>query len=116
MKRIFLFIAIFFAIVIFSCNSSKKASDGLPLWVRELRSSFEKDNAHAMIVEYSYKGKTVYLVSSCYQCPDAIDAVYDKDKNKLCEFGGIDGRNTCPDFAQQATNKKYIWQNKNFQY
>ena len=83
---------------------------------KRLISSFEKENVHAQILEYTYNEKKVYMISSCYQCPDAIDAVYDKENKRLCEFGGIDGRNTCPDFDQKATGKKIIWQNKNFQY
>lgn len=113
MKKIFLYCT---AIILISCSSSKKADNDYPLWVKQTISNFEKDNARAQIIQYSYNDKTVYLVSNCYHCPDAMDIVYDKDNNKVCEFGGIAGRNTCPDFDQKATNKKIVWQNKNFQY
>ena len=113
MKKIFVYGA---AVILISCSSSKKADNDYPSWVKQTISSFEKDNAHAQILEYSYNEKTVYYISNCYQCPDAMDIVYDRENNKLCEFGGFAGRNTCPDFAQKATNKKIVWQNKNFHY
>lgn len=116
MKKInFLCIALI-AMIIISCASSKKADNNLPSWVKELSATFEKENSHSQILEYTYNNKTVYFVSFCYQCPDAIDAVYDKENNKLCEFGGFVGLNTCPDFDQKATNKKVVWRNKNFEY
>ena len=120
MKKILLIA--FLAIIAGSCDQNKKTDQSpatkadYPQWVKEMMSSFEKENAHAEILQYTYNGKTVFMVSMCYQCPDAIDAVYDENNNVLCQFGGIDGRNTCPDFDQKASDKKIVWRNKNFQY
>jgi hypothetical protein len=116
MKKIILVIIIIFSTIFLGCNSSKKTNTTFPAWVNETISNFEKENDRAEISEYLYKGDTVYMVSYCYHCPDAIDAVYDKEGKKLCEFGGIDGRDTCPGFFEEATNKKVIWRNKKFKY
>ena len=116
MKKIFLYCFVIFLAIVVSCTSSKKADNNYPSWVKDLISSFEKENAHAQIKEYNYNGRPVYLISNCYLCPDAMDIVYDKENNKVCEFGGIAGRNTCPDFDQKASDKKIVWQNKNFEY
>jgi hypothetical protein len=62
----------------------------------------------AEIVSYAYKGKTVYLVDMCIQCPDYRTTVVNCEGQVICEFGGIDGRNTCPDFAD-ATRLEVVW-------
>ncbi|MCH7770781.1 MAG: hypothetical protein IIA49_07155 [Bacteroidetes bacterium] len=64
-----------------------------------------------MIIQYWYNGNDVLLIDNCYQCADALSVVYDCEKNIVCEFGGIDGRNTCPDFYQIATNEEILYDN-----
>jgi len=36
---------------------------------------------------------------------------YDCEGNVICEFGGFDGRNTCPDFESNVSNMELIWTN-----
>lgn len=81
-------------------------------WLKELIAGFEKDNMHKQLIEqYTYNGKEVFMIHDCYQCPDALTYVYDKEKNVLCEFGGFVGKNTCLDFIEKAVNKKTLYQN-----
>lgn len=76
-------------------------------WLREIVVQFDEnmsDNS-ARITQYEYKSQCVFVIEDCFQCPDALTYVYDENKNLICEFGGIDGRNSCPDFFEQATNR-----------
>ncbi len=40
-----------------------------------------------------------------------MDQVYNCQGQVICQFGGIAGLNTCPDFYDTATDKKVIWKN-----
>jgi len=81
-------------------------------WLKEMIVGFEKDTYHKQIIEqYTYKEKEVYMVHTCYQCPDAITYVYDKEKNVICESGGFVGKDTCSDFEEKATDKKILYNN-----
>ncbi|HNZ81627.1 MAG: DUF6970 domain-containing protein [Bacteroidales bacterium] len=57
----------------------------------------------------SYKNHEGFLVDFCVNCPDGLVVFFDCDSNVLCEFGGIDGRNTCPDFELEVMNKELIY-------
>lgn len=82
------------------------------VWLKDMIAGFEKDMYHKQKIEqYTYKEKEAYMVHTCYQCPDAITYVYDKEKNVICEFGGFVGKNTCPDFEEKATDKKILYNN-----
>lgn len=82
-------------------------------WLKELKETFEQSSqaAGTRIVQYEYEGECVFLVDDCYGCADALQVVYNFDQEKICEFGGIDGRNTCPDFMEKATGKIILWHN-----
>ena len=113
------FLYFFLMALILSCkpNSSlqKKAKsvEELP-WIKEQIASFKKNPfpSKSAITTYQHKGKTVYLIESCYECPDAVSLLYNSKKEKLCTFGGmIANTNNCPDFFEEATDKKIIWKN-----
>ena len=100
-------IIVFFSLLLLvtSCKSknSTQGKEQKILWIEELKIQFkEAVNQEQQIILYKYKNQYVYLVDACYQCPDAMSFVYDKEKNKLCEFGGIIGVNSCPDFNDKA--------------
>jgi hypothetical protein len=65
----------------------------------------------AEIVSYTYQGQTVFLLDLCVQCPDSQSWVANCQGEAICEFGGITGKNTCPDFSQKAVEKEVIWKN-----
>ncbi|MBN1118519.1 MAG: hypothetical protein JXA77_15015 [Bacteroidales bacterium] len=65
----------------------------------------------AQIIQYNYKGETVFMINSCYMCPDALAVVYGCDGEIVCEFGGFAGLNTCPDFYSLATDSLMLWNN-----
>lgn len=72
-----------------------------------------KNNADikSEVIRYTYHGQTVYYIDSCKGCADSMALVYTCSGEVICQFGGIAGFNTCPDFADFAIDKKVIWQN-----
>ena len=96
-----------------SCKAQQPSvgdSDHLPQWLTEKISGFkESDNDRARVQAYRYRGDTVYMVEECYGCPDAIAVVYAANGDVLCEFGGIAGSNSCPDFDREARLLRQIW-------
>lgn len=80
-------------------------------WLKELVSGFDisQQAAGAKVYSYSYNGNQVFLVNPCVNCADGLTYVYDCLGEKICEFGGIDGRNTCPDFQDSATDEVLLF-------
>lgn len=106
-------------VMIVSCKTTSNAQKSIEkpfediLWLKELKEGFDKDSSikKAMIIQYEYKNEIVYLVENCYQCPDGMSTVYNSKKEKVCEFGGIMGMSTCPDFSEKASKEKVIYKN-----
>ena len=94
-----------------TCNTNNPLEE--ISWLKGIRDVFDLDMGaqRQMIIQYRYNGEDVFLIVHCYQCPDAISVVYDCEKNIVCEFGGIDGRDTCPGFYQNATNEETLYDN-----
>jgi len=82
-------------------------------WLHNIKITFEQstDASQKQIIQYTYKNKTVFMINPCFNCPDNLITVYSCNGGKICEFGGISGLNTCPDFYEQATNKIILWEN-----
>ncbi len=67
-------------------------------------------NPAAEINEYTYNGKTVYLISA--DCCDRYSQLVDENCNYLCApSGGITGRGDgkCADFSEKAKLVRLIW-------
>jgi hypothetical protein len=80
-------------------------------WLRAIIESAQEGPHKAEVIRYSYNGETVYLINTCKDCADTMDQVYNCSGQVICQFGGIAGLNTCPDFEDKAKNKKVIWKN-----
>ena len=82
-------------------------------WLRELKLNLEKTMSpnKQEIIQYTYHKQTVFLVNSCKDCADNLVVIYNCSGEKICEFGGIDGRDTCSDFNTTKTNKILLWEN-----
>ncbi len=66
------------------------------------------------IIQYTYQNEVVYLVNDCINnCSDALTVVYNCDETIICEFGGIAGLNTCPDFEMEATDSEVLFSTRN---
>lgn len=69
-----------------------------------------KQNPPAEVVQYTYQGRTVYLVKG--GCCDNYNYLFDACGNVLCAAsGGITGNGDgrCPDFQTAATNPVLLW-------
>ena len=80
-------------------------------WLRSIITNAQKNSAKAEVIRYQYKGETVYHINTCKDCADSMSQVYNCSGEVICQFGGIAGFNTCPDFEATATGKKVIWHN-----
>lgn len=93
------------------CNVQNPAEE--LLWLKEIRLVFEQRMiaVGAQIIQFTYKGQYVFWIDDCYNCPDAMILIYNCSGDIICEIGGIDGRNTCPDFFTQATDSTMLYDN-----
>ncbi len=90
------------------------SSSGNPGWVTRLVASWQKaplGNPPQSIWRYEYKNQAVYYVPP--QCCDQYSTLYDLRGSVICApDGGITGHGDgkCPDFFQERTKEKLIWQ------
>ncbi len=122
MKRILLVISVFIvaSVLPYSCETFESANmqvcdvenplEDLP-WLKDIKLAIQLNMSPAgsQIIQYSYKGEYVFWVDVCFQCPDGVIAVYNCAGEVICEFGGIDGRNTCIDFETEATDSTNLF-------
>lgn len=85
------------------------ATGSTPSWLLTIISELEVTGNPGEVIRYTYNNEYVFLIDGCHQCPDYLSVVYSCDQVVLCEFGGIAGLNTCPDFVDKATHEKLIW-------
>jgi hypothetical protein len=80
-------------------------------WLKELKTSLELSAkmAGAQIILYRYHGEDVFWINDCYNCMDGLIQVYNCSGEVICQFGGIIGMNTCPDFFEEATDSTMLW-------
>ncbi len=89
--------------------------DSIPVCVRKMIDEANKEippNAPVQVDEYSYNGKTVFLLTA--QCCDQFNTLYDDSCKMICSpSGGITGRGDrkCEDFSKTAKHIKMIWTN-----
>jgi hypothetical protein len=80
-------------------------------WLTQIIEDAQESPQKAEVIRYKYNGQTVYNINTCLDCADSMAQVYNCSGDVICQFGGIAGFNTCPDFEEKATNKKVIWRN-----
>lgn len=79
-------------------------------WLIEMKNTFETDQeSNQKIIQYDYKNEKVFYIIHCDNCPDATTSVLNCQKETICQFGGIAGMNTCPNFTNEASNKKVLY-------
>ncbi|HOA46503.1 MAG: hypothetical protein BWX65_00708 [Bacteroidetes bacterium ADurb.Bin057] len=111
--------ALVFFLVLFGCDKENKTQNDKFCKVDDpineliwLKNIIAEASNPTTIHSCSYKNNEGFLVDFCVGCPDGLVVFFDCDSNVLCEFGGIDGRNSCPDFDFEVMEKKLIWTNK----
>lgn len=78
-------------------------------WLQTIIQNANQNTSKAEVIRYRYNNQTVYYINTCLDCADSMAQVYTCAGDVICQFGGIAGLNTCPDFADKATGKKVIW-------
>jgi hypothetical protein len=117
MNKIFTLFTILLLPLLVACNGvmSDSASnqvcpnDFSAILIDQLRQK-PKQNPAAEVTQYTYQGRTVYLVTG--GCCDAYNYLFDTCGNVLCAAsGGLSGKGdgACPDFLTTATNPILLW-------
>ena len=104
--------------ILFSCASARinKSSNAMLSCLSSKIEIMKNDPSQGeplSIIQYAYKGKTVYYVASA--CCDKYNIVYDSACNLLgYPDGGYTGKGDGKmlDFFKEATDKKIIWEKK----
>ena len=99
-------------LLLLSCEedcSQKKCTN--PIWINATIQSITLQGNKGEIIKYLYQNQEVYLVRGCLECADYNDVVRNCEGKIICEFGGIAGINTCPDFSKVAIKLATIWKN-----
>ena len=125
--KLFLIVFGLIALIVTSCNKNNTEPELVPVkpccgvqkpleelkWLREIKFEMEA-NANMIggqIIAYRYNGEDVFWIDDCYNCADKLVKVFDCSGGVICEFGGIAGQNTCPDFAEKATDSLMLFNN-----
>ena len=98
----------------FQCQSSFYADDPYcsdTAWLQTIIENAKQNSSKAEVIRYRYNEQTVYYINTCIDCADGMAQVHTCSGEVICQFGGIAGFNTCPDFNDTATDKKVIWKN-----
>lgn len=96
-------------------DNREAVKDSIPVCVRKLIDDANKEmppNAPVQVDEYSYNGKTVFLLTA--PCCDQFNTLYDDSCKMICSpSGGITGRGDlkCEDFSTTAKHIKLVWEN-----
>ncbi len=80
-------------------------------WLREKFEIMKANPFKSYIYKCIYNYQEGFIIDICFMCPDVLVEFYDCEGNVICEFGGFDGRNTCPDFESNVSNMELIWTN-----
>ncbi len=80
-------------------------------WLKTIIANAKESGNKGEVIQYQYHGEKVFSINTCVGCADAMTVVLDCAGETKCQFGGIAGFNTCPDFEDKATNKKILWSN-----
>lgn len=114
MKHLFLLLAL---ITLFSCeedeNELPKIDDcsTAPLetvdWLKNLIQNGQSNGLE--IIQYTFQDQTAFLVDNCIDCSDNLTTLLSCQQDTLCQFGGIAGINTCPNFEDEAGDGQLIF-------
>lgn len=118
-NKYLLVLFLFFAV---SCEKEPKEDDveicgtTKPLedieWLKTYVEQAENADELREVYWAKYMGEDVFIFPSCEQCYDGMTIVYSCSREQLCNFGGIEGVNTCPDYSEHVSDEKLLWSNR----
>lgn len=81
-------------------------------WLSKLITESEKDISGNIIriSHYRFEEENVFLAEQNPAIRDKLDLVFDCTGDIICQFGGIAGLNTCPEFDEDAEEVQAIWE------
>lgn len=101
MKKV-IFLASICTLLFASCENDKDLT-GIPSCIQDTMNRADINSSpDASLSEFLYKGQRVYMFDPGVVIPDWLYTVVNEDCEVICEFGGIAGLNTCPDFEAEA--------------
>ena len=99
-------------LLLLSCDKSDETKH-IPECIQSLIDKYETDEVVLVskIEKYLYNDEDVFLSSMRDNIDDGMDVVLSSSCQIICEFGGIAGLNTCPDFFETAIFVEVVWVN-----
>jgi len=75
----------------------------------EVKHSPVREPDKASVKAYLYNDEKVYIFDPGSGYADWLYTAYNSDCEVICQFGGLAGMNTCPDFNEKAEYLGLIW-------
>lgn len=96
----------------FQCEKDNQDSD-IPKCLEDIITQLEKEDCPSVgtVVQYTFQGKTVFVINPKTCGADLTSAVIDEECNTICQLGGIIGNITCEgvNFMDHATDEKQVY-------
>ncbi len=93
------------------CPTSTENSDSKN-WLQEKINGYKNTISGVKIWKLTYHNDVVFMINDCVNCYDGMVVVYNCEGAIICEFGGLAGLNTCPDFEANSSKPTLIWSRK----
>lgn len=101
-------------LVIHGCNSDElqicKGIDNQN-WLTSLIDQHRESTERVEFHSYVYRSRLVIAMEIVDNPCDVRNVIYDCSGKIICQLGCVGMINTCPDFSEEATNKKLIFKN-----
>lgn len=100
-----------------ACQETKPSADPWVnlcedmIWMDSVQGVIRQNGWSAEIFITHYKEERVFEVHPCLECADVPTTVHNCSGEVVCEFGGLAGVNTCPDYAPSSDKKLLYWKN-----
>lgn len=100
-----------------ACSEQKTTSDPWVnicedlTWLDSIKGTVKANGWQAEIYLTHYQDQRVFEVNACLSCADLPTTVHDCEGTVICEFGGLAGLNTCPDYGPGEDDKLLYWKN-----
>lgn len=109
MKKALLLLISILLVNLSSCEN-EIFPENIPDCIQEsIKDSFKSSFSGHSVKLYKYNGENVYIFDSEEVYPDKLTVAYNQNCEVVCEFGGIAGLNTCPDFSENAELVSTLW-------
>lgn len=110
MKKVIL-TAFFLSFFLISCENDP-ALEEVPSCIQaDIKNAIRDGNSEASLTQYLYNGENVYGFDPGVVYPDIMYTIVNENCEVICQFGGIAGMNTCPDFEENAEVIGILWKN-----